>query len=295
MVRYRRSQYRYDIRNQQGVPHLITFTLVRAGNNIERAAAQLATDIRSRVLAAVMRHTGWNRNQAIERTRGVLVATGGERADRPMAQQRRGHNSSAMRIPDLTEDSLNGDTLIDRLIAIRTDGSDENIDFWEITWEFWINPAGLVGGASQNVRKPKWHTAVAYSQTWKGYQDDLGNISCAAFSICWGLYSSVKSRHYERINNAIQDARALMTELGWDEFVVVDDLAKFVQKYPTKKLVVVNPYGIQAIKVFVGTEFNKEREEKLVLGILLLTKRILFFLPLTPNKNIMEELETLRL
>lgn len=247
-VRVVQAEYRYDIRYTNNAPHLVRFENVRPGSDMISSAQELATDMRRRVGEAVATYTGWSVRQAINRVQGILSATGG-----------RGGYSTGEDVDFLRD--FSGETLTDLLAWIQQDGSNPDMTFWEIVWDFWIIPNTIVGGAGQNIRKPKWHTAAAYSQTWKGYADDQGSISCAAFAICWGLYSSQKSKHYERINNAVKDARELMDELGWGAFVTVQELKKFVDHYPSKKLVVIQPFAIPAIAKYVGTEFDPEREE----------------------------------
>jgi len=211
MVRRVRAQYRYDINYTNGAPQMIRFTCTRPGTSIVNGARQLGTDIKRRVGEAVSRFTGWSVRRSKERVQGVLSATGG-----------RGGFSSGSDVGYLYD--IDGDLLTGILATIQQDGSNPDMDFWEIVWDYWIIPNTIVGGASQHIKKPKWHPMVAYSQTWKGYEDEEGVISCAAFSICWGLYSSEKGKHYERIQNAIRDSRELMEELGWGVYVTIQEL-----------------------------------------------------------------------
>lgn len=248
MVRRVKATYAVHINKTRGAPHMIRFENTRVGSDVVSTAQELATDIKKVVSQAVARYTGWSTRKSLRRVKGILSAGGG-----------RGF-SSGNDVQDMQE--FTGDFLLEILENIQVDGSNPDLTFWEIIWDFWIIPTSIVGGDSRIVKKPKWHNSVAYSQTWKGYEDDEGDISCAAFAICWGLYSSNKSKHYERINNAIRDARDLMEEMSWGTFVTVSELQKFVHHYPTKKLVLINPFAVQAIASYYGKEFDVAAEEK---------------------------------
>ena len=243
------AEYYYLEETVQGVPHMLQFVNRTPGNDFMDVATLLAVDIRQRVAEAVRRYNGWTMRRIKREVRGNLVASGG----------REGYSNG--RAVNWLRD-LNGEMLIEILQDIQANGSNPDMDFYEIVWEFWIIPQSIVGGAARNVKKPVWHTGNAYSKTWQGYQDEFGDISCAAFSICWGLYSSVKVKHFDRPGYAVREARKLMTELGWKSFVTVDELKKFVDHYTDKKLVVVNPFAIHAIAVYVGKHFDSTGTEK---------------------------------
>ena len=179
----RSAAYKADIRLTNGAPHLISFTNVRRNTqhhyNIVRAANNLAKKMRNEVAHAVMRYTGWTFNQAIERVRGIVTGVSNG-------------SSVGEDVDDLnvfgTARVGDGQVLLDILEHIQQ--SNSTVDFYDIEWNYWITPTSLVLGGSQNITRPKWHTSAAFSQTWKGYKDDEGDISCAAFAICWSLYSN---------------------------------------------------------------------------------------------------------
>lgn len=243
------AEYYFVEERVAGVPHMLQFINSIPGHDFMDVATLLAVDMRQRVAEAVVRYTGWDIRRAKRETKGRLVASGG----------REGYSNG--RVINWMRD-LDGQMLLEILADIQQNGSNPDMDFYEVIWEFWIVPQSIVGGASRNVRKPSWHTQTEYSRTWQGYEDEEGDISCAAYSICYGMYSSLKSKHYERKRNCIRDARNLMKELGWDAFVSFNQLQNFVDHYPTKKLVVINPFAIGAIGVFYGKEFDISGSEK---------------------------------
>ncbi len=247
-IRLSQARYRFTISRTNGAPHRLRFEVIEAGRNVIRTAGELATAIKQKVEITVAEFTGWSRRETQRRVQGILSAVGGT-----------GGYSSGENVDFLRD--LRGDMITGILDRIHQEGSNPNLSFWDITWDYWIVPNTILGGASQHIKKPSWHTTAAYSQTWKGYGDDDGPISCAAFAICWGLYSSVKSKHYERIENAKRDARNMMIDLGWNAYVTIKELKKFVDVYPEKKLVVIQPFSIPALAVYVGVEFDEERPE----------------------------------
>ena len=244
------AQYYFVEERVAGVPHMLQFINSVPGNDFMDIATLLAVDIRQRVAEAVVRYTGWDIRRAKRQTKGRLVASGG----------REGYSNG--RVINWLRD-LDGPMLLEILEDIQQNGSNPDMDFYEVIWEFWIIPQTIVGGASKNVRKPSWHKGTAYSKTWKGYEDEFGDISCAAFSICYGMYNDVKNKNYsKKIEYCVRDARLLMNECGWESFVTVDQLKVFVKHYPTKKLVVVNPFALYAIAVFFGVDFDTTGTEK---------------------------------
>lgn len=52
-----------------------------------------------------------------------------------------------------------------------------------------------------------------------------------------------------------------MRELGWSPDVTLASLKDFVDKYPSKKLVVISPYALVPTAVYTGSEFDTTREE----------------------------------
>ena len=242
------ARYYFYEENFAGAPHMLQFVNSIPGTDFIDISTLLAVDIRQRVAEAVVRYTGWDIRTAKRRIKGRLVASGG----------REGYSNG--KVINWLRD-LDGAMLLEILEDIQQNGSNPEMDFYEVIWEFWIVPQSITGGASKNVRKPSWHTGTAYAKTWKGYEDEFGDISCAAFSICWGLYSSVKAKGYFRINNAIKDARNLMNELDWEAFVTIGELESFVNCYTDKKLVVINPFAIGAIVVFQGKDFDPTGNE----------------------------------
>lgn len=75
---------------------------------------------------------------------------------------------------------------------------------------------------------------------------------------------SDKNKSYNRLTPAIKDARKLMEELNWPSTVTIAGLKDFITKYPTKKLVVIVPQAIVPLAVYIGSEFDSAREEKLL-------------------------------
>lgn len=254
-----RATFRFDIRTAAGAPHVITFTPTTPGAETEAglrtAAGTLATEIRRQVTASVMNYTNWGRRYALTHVRGIISAINLEG----------GGNASGNEITELNR--LRAEDLIAILENIQE--SNAEVGFFDIEWQFWITPQSLVRGGSQNISKPKWHTSAAFSQTWKGYSDSEGPISCAAFAIVWSLYSNFdfniggdKNKHYNRINPAIKDARKLMQELNWESDVTLASLKDFTVKYPSKKLIVISPFALVPSAVYIGSDFDSTREEK---------------------------------
>lgn len=174
-----RPTFRFDIRTANGAPHVITFTPVTPGAEteagLESASRILVREIRDQVASASVRYTRWSRRYAMGHVQGIISAVNLEG----------GGNSSGNEIVSLRD--LQAEDLLAILANIQE--SNAEVGFFDIEWQFWITPQSLIRGGSQFISKPKWHTSALYSQTWKGYSDSEGPISCAAFSIVWSLYS----------------------------------------------------------------------------------------------------------
>jgi hypothetical protein len=174
-----RPTFRVDIRTANRAPHVITFTPVTPGtetdDSLESLVEILLEKIKSAVVDASTRYTNWTEEYINNHVQGIISAVNLEG----------GGNSSiddVVRLNDLKPEDL-------LLMLEKIHESNATVGFFDIEWQFWITPQSLIRGGSQNITKPKWHTASAYSQTWKGYSDTIGPISCAAFSIVWSLYS----------------------------------------------------------------------------------------------------------
>ena len=212
-------------------PHIITFKpILTGGENVsdEEAQRTLAPSLLDAVTRQIrtFRPT-WN-NQRILATDGVLRGVNNS-TDRGVGISRYINNLNEITFETLAD-------IFDDMIQ-----SDSDLDMYQIEWSFTIPPNIFVAGAGGEPVIPKWYKNPKQICGWQIYKDDQGTINCAAIALVLAMgrgKSKILQYHTKKGEFDLKKkARALQTEFGWDDHVSIDDLKKFVVKYPKYRVV----------------------------------------------------------
>ena len=230
------------------MPHIVTIRPLTVGganadfNSIMRS---IAFAIRNAVATEVRQYTGWSTYRINREVQGRLIASN------EMAGSVHGFTSEFTALPQISRDAIN-------FVFASIQQSNLGILITDIEWSFHIDPNSIaVGGAAEKVKVPSWFAQTRFRQTWAGYQ----GINCAAFSLCYLMYGN--ERRYDKyITKCFRDATALQTEMGWADMVSVNELKKFVEKYPKYRLTVFLPHAVQTPYTFTGRLWEYEEQPR---------------------------------
>ena len=168
---------------------------------------------------------------------------------------------------------LNNTLFMDMFEDALANGSNPDLDIYDVIWKVWINPASVQGGGSKD--KEEKHMGL-YSFDWdlKTYKGvDKESIGCAAKVLGLGLEKKEKTlgKDFTRRPVLTKKLYDLQQELGFFDAldVTVCEMENFVKIKPNYRLVVVVSLELRAtiytgtIKLKVGSEyiFNKTHKE----------------------------------
>jgi len=224
-------------------PHLITIHPVRRGfgnfNELD-VIDQIALQIRNRVVEGIQRHRHWTRQEIDQRVTGFLSALnldqGGDHAFED----------------HLHLNDLNGRVFMDVLERIHQ--SNQLLGIFDIQWTFTIDPSVYLRGG-KGISPPSWAPKRFLMETWV----DQG-VNCAAYALIRLKELDRPNPRRAKRSNAqfIDEARAICEEFGWGEVVVLNDLKKWVVKYPEELICVVSHPGLMGQTVR-GSQYNNEK------------------------------------
>lgn len=132
--------------------------------------------------------------------------------------------------------------------------SNADILITDIEWSFTLDPRpfGNTGGA-QNVKPPKWAVDANFKNTWRGW-----DVNCAAYALNYLMYGTAR-KYSQNLNKAVEDARALQEEMGWEDFIRIEELQKFVDVYDDYRVSVVSRcLKTPPCYVFKGRNWNPD-------------------------------------
>jgi hypothetical protein len=226
-------------------PHIITVRPIRSGgaNASELATRTLiATTLREKIIDEVQRSSLWTRGETIRRVEGTLTGVN-------MMEANRGVSKRINNLRNLTQN------LIEEMFEMMVQSADELL-IYQIEWAFVINPIIYDTGASGQITIPSW--ALKNTACWRTYSDDLGPISCASIAICLASRQPQRYTHLTCGEKKLKsDARELQTEMGWDTHVGINELERFVEKYPNYRLTCLMPAERNFLDyTFTGTDFK---------------------------------------
>ena len=226
---------------QSRMPHIVSVRPVTVGGrnaNFDRILRTIAGTIRDTVKRQVMEFTGWSGVRAVRNTEGRLLAS--NESDGSV----HGFTRTFSSLGDITHEAIS-----DVFESIQQ--SNGTVLITDILWEFHIDPNSIAIGGSQKVKPPHWANKVKFRKTWEGYD----GINCAALALCFLMYSTER-RYDNSLNRALQDAKDLQEELGWEENVSLQRLQDFTDKYPTYRLSAFLPHCATTPFTFTGNEFE---------------------------------------
>jgi hypothetical protein len=133
--------------------------------------------------------------------------------------------------------------------------SQEEANMTNLEWTYYISPLTYErGGAGKITTKYKLNI---FKDSYQEYSDDDGPISCAAFALNY-VMNYVKKRYKKRnIDYIKRDARALQTTLGWDQYVSMFEIQKFVELYPKYRVtILLTKENVFRDHTFEGKEYD---------------------------------------
>lgn len=241
-------RYRSSITTANNHPHLVTLRPVYTGaaNANELLTRELISNtLQIRIIEAIRFSAGWSLAETLRRTQGTLTALN-------TLEPARGTSRSIENIKTITPE------LLENMYINMTQSATELL-IYQIEWTFVINPRIFLIGGSTQPKIPKWVTK-AKQLSWKSYSDSKGPISCAAVALCLALDGVERNkRQYHTGQRLLVDSRRLQTEMGWDINVSINELEKFVLKYPKYRLTCLMPAERNFLDyTFTGAEFEPQ-------------------------------------
>lgn len=147
--------------------------------------------------------------------------------------------------------------------------SDTDVEMEHLEWRFTIYASSFTLGGSSDSKPPAWllkKQPKLRHLSWKSYSDDQGPISCAAVALILATDGVGMTKNGGRyhigdagINRLKKKARALQTELKWDQYVSYLQFKDYVELYPFFRVTILSnsqinskPYTFQG-ENFLGT------------------------------------------
>lgn len=232
-----------------GRPFSVTIRSVnRAGANVddEEVFRRLANNIRDFIRRSLRawRPRRFNRTTSYSNIRGYLTATNihGWSVSRYF-------ESNLVAIQHITPMMC-----LEILNRIHQSGGDVSI--YDVEWTFVFQQSTLNEGGNPRAKKPEFVCGTQFADTWKGYRDQFGDICCAAYAL--NRVGSGKNYRGSRKKFAQADARQLQAELNWGPTISIPMLQDYVDKYPTKRVVVLKPMQTKVPEhdIFTGDNFR---------------------------------------
>lgn len=209
----------------------------RAGDRFATVAIfdSFARRLRSEVYRNIRaQRPGWTDHRIRQRLRVSIFMFNGNNEGRTT-------NFDDVRLP-----FVNGDIFLDMFDRATAEGSNVDLDIYDVAWKVWVNPASLIEGATQvetidEEDDEKMNTAgrVKYMRL----KNDDGSIGCAAHALAIGLDLRKRSkattkRHKDARFTAF--CKELQTSLGFEDpkYATVFEMQKFIELYPEYRLVI---------------------------------------------------------
>ena len=142
---------------------------------------------------------------------------------------------------------INEHTAMEMYEEATAEGSNPNLDIYQITWKIWINPASLIEGATQIETTPEQDADIDNVNTagvvkYMKLKHDDGSVGCAAHSLAIGIDLKEKPGRYRRhLDSTFTEfCKTLQDSMGFDDpkFATVFELKKFVYLYPHYRLAI---------------------------------------------------------
>lgn len=222
-----------------GMINYVTIRPVRrAGERFATVAVfkSFAKRLRSEVYRNVRQHMrGWTDHRIRQQLRLSLM------------MYNRNNEGRTTTWNDLKMSDIHGDTMLSMFEKATAEGSNTDLDIYDVEWKIWINPASLIEGATQiettmeqDEEHEKMNTAgvVKYMKL----KHDDGTVGCAAHALAIGIdlkeKPGRKNRHLDV--KFTEFCKTLQESLNFDEpkFATVFELKRFVYLYKHYRLVV---------------------------------------------------------
>lgn len=243
---------RYVNRNMYGRPTAVTVRVVQTwlGRVHElEAARNVANCIVSGVYVVVKAYKRWSIDEINQRVVGWLSATNIVNGTLKVYEKK------------ITDLSALFDGTACEAILLNIQQSNVDIYLTDLEWTFSIDPRSFIAGSGGNFRKPSWAPKRKFARTWEEHSD----IACAAYAIKYLLQGQERDyNHYPE--RAIEDAKELMTVMGWNVEVSMTEISRFVVKFPEYRLSVFTPQTIgRFVMTWEGERYDGSLENALYL------------------------------
>lgn len=92
---------------------------------------------------------------------------------------------------------------------------------------------------------------------WQKHSDEYGPISCAAIALAFCINGVDRPYRNFAVRPHLlrKEARELQEEMGWGEFVTIDEMRRFLIKYPKFRLSIVMSEKSSRVNTYQGREF----------------------------------------
>lgn len=213
-----------------GVPRSVLVQPVRRGGLRVSEAILFnvtAAFLQENVIIALRRSSNWNTAQIRNRVSGVLQMNN-------IGDGRHAHTMN-LDVRDITAAALR-----ESFERATAQGSNPDLDFYDVEWSFWINPLNFMGGRGGDGK-----LAGTISLGYKPGDDE--KVGCAATAIALFLAVYVQGKRLytqKKYHEAFsRKAKQLESDLGWEEYVPAGRLKEFValEAYKDMRIVLIRP------------------------------------------------------
>lgn len=145
----------------------------------------------------------------------------------------------------------------------------------DYVWKVVLNPTSvknLLGGRGGSG-PPPFLKSLGFKSTWYTHSDSEGDINCAAYALAYFKSTHGTIFRDDHPHIATKAARKLQDELGYGDIASIEDINKFVVKYPQFKVftmayVKFKPETSYCTE-FVGRQFKDNKEPKFTCHLIL--------------------------
>jgi len=149
---------------------------------------------------------------------------------------------------------LNGQTMVSMFEEATANGSNADIDIYDVIWKVWINPASLNSSGSTLTEAKE---QGLYQFNWKlkpfeiaGVKVDVNKYGCAAKVLALGMEKKENQfeKNLPRSKDFTRSVHNLQRDLRFEDprDVTVLELSKFVDLHPTYRIAICSSVKLQA-------------------------------------------------
>lgn len=238
--------YEIDVQTENGNPHLITVTPIVRTSDVDESVLPfyVAYVLKREIIDQIKRRRPtWSSDFIKRQATGFLTAS------------TNGTSIVGEAIPNLNQlTSRNILNLVERIVQSQAD-----LTIGQMIFAYTISPTIFRTG--RGLKVPFfWNKYSKYTFPWQNFEDDRGQLACAAIALCIAKDETNVPRINYHLNNTGRlksDARNLMDLLNWETEVGINQFHEFVLKYPQYRVTILRTHGIQFSDLtFTGLQFQ---------------------------------------